>query len=343
MNLHAEIKPVAITLAAGLTGAALAALVGIPAGALIGSTLAVGALSALRVRVALPDLLRDVAFATIGTSLGSGIDERLVAQLGSWSISLALLVASLIVTLLAGRLILTRWFGMDGETATLASSPGTMSNAIAIAVGGHGNATAVMVLQMVRLLVLVVAVPPLAVALDSSPAGAAGGAGVMSLPVLALLLVTATVLGRIGSRLSLPAASLLAGMLLSAGGHAGGVFHGTAPAWVIFAAFVMTGSVLGTRLSRITLDQFRRFAIAGLTVVGVTILGSLGFAALTSATTGLPFGQVWIAFAPGGVEAMAAIGLSLGYDPAYVAVHHFARIFALILIVPLVLSLSRGR
>ena len=44
-------------------------------------------------------------------------------------------------------------------------------------------------------------------------------------------------------------------------------------------------------------------------------------------------------YAPGGAEAMVAIGLSLGYDPAYVAVHHFARIFALLLIVPMALRI----
>ena len=33
-------------------------------------------------------------------------------------------------------------------------------------------------------------------------------------------------------------------------------------------------------------------------------------------------------------EAMAAIGLALGYDPAFVAAHHFARILILLALVP---------
>ena len=48
----------------------------------------------------------------------------------------------------------------------------------------------------------------------------------------------------------------------------------------------------------------------------------------------LPLGQILIAYAPGGVEAMAAIGLALGYDPAFVAAHHFARILILLVLVP---------
>ena len=61
------------------------------------------------------------------------------------------------------------------------------------------------------------------------------------------------------------------------------------------------------------------------------------FAAPVAALTGLPLGQLWVAFAPGGVEAMAAMGLALGYDPAFVAVHHLVRLAVLFVIVPLFL------
>ena len=46
-------------------------------------------------------------------------------------------------------------------------------------------------------------------------------------------------------------------------------------------------------------------------------------------------------YAPGGGEAMAAIGLALGYDPAFVAIHHFARIVMLVFLVPFVLKRIR--
>ncbi len=49
---------------------------------------------------------------------------------------------------------------------------------------------------------------------------------------------------------------------------------------------------------------------------------------------GIPFGQVFVAFAPGGVEAMAAMALALGYDPAYVATHHLFRIILLFFLLP---------
>ena len=335
----ADVRTIAVTLVAGLAGAALAALAGVPAGALIGSTVAVAALAATGVAVGLPTRLRDVAFATIGVSLGSGIDERIFAQAGTWALSLCILVLSLVATIAAGRVILTRGFGLDTESATLASAPGTMSNVIALSVDGHGDTTAVMFLQLMRLLILVLAVPPLAVALDGSASESGIAAEVMPVAAFAVLLVLAVAFGLLGGRLGLPAASLLAGMVVSSAGHAFGLVHGAAPGWAIFAAFAVTGAVLSTRMSRVTGAQVRRHALAGASVVATALILSLGFALAARAVTGLSLAQVWIAYAPGGVEAMAAIGLSLGYDPAFVAVHHFARIFALVVILPIALRI----
>ena len=54
-----------------------------------------------------------------------------------------------------------------------------------------------------------------------------------------------------------------------------------------------------------------------------------------AALLGLPFGQVWVSYAPGGVEGMSAMALSLGYDPAYVATHHIFRLLLIIAVLPL--------
>lgn len=190
-----------------------------------------------------------------------------------------------------------------------------------------------------RLMFLVIAVPPMAVALNVSQTGSTIADPAISLAVFAVLLAISTALGFLGARIGVPAASLLAGMVISAFGHASGLIDGLAPSWAIFAAFAVTGAVLSTRMSRVTADQAKRYALAGIAIVATSLVISLAFAVIAQAVTGLSLAQVWIAYAPGGVEAMAAIGLSLGYDPAYVAVHHFARIFALLLIIPMALRI----
>jgi uncharacterized membrane protein AbrB (regulator of aidB expression) len=48
-----------------------------------------------------------------------------------------------------------------------------------------------------------------------------------------------------------------------------------------------------------------------------------------------------VAFAPGGVEAMAAMALSMDYDPAFVATHHVFRLLFLMALLPLLLGRSK--
>ena len=337
-----EARTAAVTFTAALAGAALAALAGIPAGSLIGALLAVAMVSAVGQAVHVPVLARDIAFLIIGISLGSGIDSSVVPHLPGWSVSLAGLAIGLVATMAVSSWLLTRVFGIDRETAVLASSPGTMSNAVAIAAEGRGDPAAVMILQLMRLVILVPLVPPLAALVDA-PGGAGGPAReIMPLWGLALLLVIGLPLGRFAGARGISAACLLTGILLSGSVHATGLLHGAAPPWMIFLGFTMTGAAVGTRISRIDLRSALRLGWAGVVVVGVALGMAVVFALLTWTVTGLPIGQVLIAYAPGGVEAMAAIGLALGYDPAFVAAHHFARIVILLGLIPVFLRAARS-
>lgn len=331
-----KIRPHVVALAIGGGGGVLALGAGLPAAALIGSTLAVATAAAVRIPLAVHLRLRDLAFAVIGISLGAGVEAEALDQIGAWSVSIAMLLACILTTLLIGTVLLQRVFGMDRNTAILATSPGTMSNAIALALEGRGDASAILILQMIRLLVLVTVVPPLAMLIDAD-SGLAPSAP-MDLWPLALLVAAALALGLWGTRAGIPAACLLFGMILSACAHVAGLAHGPAPEWLVNASFVITGTALGARLTAVTASQLLQMSLAGLLLVVSAIVVSLGFSGLTHVLTGLPVAQIWIAFAPGGVEAMAAIGLALGYDPAYVAIHHFARILALVVMIPLILS-----
>lgn len=338
--MNDKIKTTLITGLIGTGGALCAALLGLPAAGLIGSSVAVAIAATCGVALAIPQRLRDVAFAIIGISLGAGVQADALQQIGTWSVSLFVLALSLVATLLTGAALLRRVFGIDADTALLASSPGTMSNAIAIALDGRGDVTTITILQVMRLLVLVAGVPPLASALDAQ-SGRISNTAPMDMAALLVLLAATLVLGLAAARWKVPAACLLIGMMLSAGAHVADLAHGPAPTWVIFAAFVVTGTAAGTRLSAISPRALLAMTRAGAVLIGMTVAMSLAFATLTALLTGLPWGQIWIAYAPGGVEAMAAIGLALGYDPAFVAVHHFARIVILVCLVPLLMARHR--
>ncbi|MAE90419.1 MAG: hypothetical protein CMI67_12635 [Pelagibaca sp.] len=334
MQVPDNMKTAGLTGLAALGGAAIAALLGVPAGALIGAMLAVALMAGLGHAVTVPVIARDLAFLVIGISLGAGIDASVLPHLPGWSISLLGLAVALVATMAASTFLLQRVFAVDWQTAVLASAPGTMSNAVAIAVEGKGDASAVMILQLMRLVILVTLVPPLAAVLGAPDAAAGGERPVMPLLALAGLLVVGLPLGRFVGRRGISAACLLTGILLSGVGHGAGLIHGAAPSWMVFLGFTMTGAVLGTRISKVDLRSALKLAGAGTVVVGMALGVALVFALITQALTGFPLGQILIAYAPGGVEAMAAIGLALGYDPAFVAAHHFARILILLALVP---------
>lgn len=334
MQVPDSLKTAGLTGLAALGGAAVAALLGVPAGALMGAMLAVAVMAGLGRAVAVPVVARDLAFLVIGISLGAGIDATVLPQLAGWSVSLLGLAVALVATMAASTALLQRVFAVDRQTAVLASSPGTMSNAVAIAVEGKGDASAVMILQLMRLVILVTLVPPLAALLGAPEAATVAERPDMPLLALALLLALGLPLGRFLGRRGISAACLLTGIVLSGIGHGAGLVHGAAPAWMIFLGFTLTGAVLGTRIGKVDLRSAMTLAGAGAVVVGMALGMALVFALITQALTGLPLGQILIAYAPGGVEAMAAIGLALGYDPAFVAAHHFARILILLLLVP---------
>ncbi len=334
---------VAGTLAAAAAGGLAAVVLGVPAGALLGSSLTVALLSVLTGKGAVPPRLRDAGFATIGVALGGGIDADLAARLPAWLPSLGLLVLSLVATLWLGTLALQRLPGLDRETAVLATAPGTMSNVIALAIEGRGDVGIIMGLQVMRVLFLVLMVPPLSALLDADVTGAVAAQSHMGPVPLTVLLVLSFGLGIGGQRLRIPASCFLFGLLVSSGAHALGWVEGTVPDWAMFSGLVIAGGALGTRAGGMGGTSLRRLALAGAVMLAVTLSVSILFAALTAALTGLPLVQLWVAFAPGGVEVMAAIGLSLGYDPAFVALHHFARILALVVLVPLALGRVRAR
>ena len=58
------------------------------------------------------------------------------------------------------------------------------------------------------------------------------------------------------------------------------------------------------------------------------------FALAVSALTGQGFLSALLAYAPGGVAEMSLIALATDADPAFVAVHHLARIIFVVLSVP---------
>ncbi len=331
------------TLLAGAIGTSIAIALDLPAAPLLGAMLVTAGLAGGGVKLWVPDRLRDVGLLVIGLSLGSGFNAAMIEQAGTFAFSLSLLSVSIVASMLASSWILSRFWKHSSSTALLASAPGTLSLALAMAADGKGDSTTVICLQSMRLLMLAAFLPLLVSFMGAEGAGAGSSDVVLGWGVLVLLAGAGVLAALVFWRLNFPAPFLLGGMAVSAIAHIFDWVHGLPPFMVIVVGFALVGSASGARFSNIALSDLMRNLGAAFASVAVAALVSAVFAIATSSISGLPLAQIWVAYAPGGVEAMAAIGLALGFDPAFVALHHLFRISLLILILPIFVNFAVAR
>jgi hypothetical protein len=195
----------------------------------------------------------------------------------------------------------------------------------------------VAMVQSIRVLFLTLCVPVIV-------AGIFGATGLAVMPEeamrpldLALMLAVSLLLGAGLARLSVPAAYLLAGMAVSALGHGTGLTPGRMPEGVTVAAFLVMGTMIGSRFAGLGPRDVAQGLAAGAWVTAITMVFAILAVIASMAALGMAPALLIVAYAPGGVEAMAAIAVTLGLDPAFVATHHVVRLLLLTAIIPALL------
>lgn len=333
------------TLVIGFAGAGLATWAGLPAGALLGSSLIVFLVSFCNITNTIPAGFRTVAFAIIGCSLGSGLTKKFADQAMHWPLSLFLLSVTVVVIMVFCSWILVRFFNQSAETAILSTAPGALAYTLSITAEGVGDVRSIVIIQSIRVLGLIIVLPLILAQFSGNIFNSTGAAAPESMELLRfgiIFLITLCV-GRFLEKFKLPAAYLLTGTVISGIAHMSSLVSGRPSAAILFIGFAITGSVVGSRFSRISMREMRRLLKVSLIIFFFSSAISALFAQITSVVLSLPFGQVFVAYAPGGIEAMAAMALSLGYDPAFVAGHHLYRLGLLFVLIPSLLKLSRKR
>ncbi|MCI5078544.1 AbrB family transcriptional regulator [Oricola sp.] len=334
----------AIALLAGFAGASIAHILELPAAALLGSTFAVTLASMARLQPALPAPLRDIGLCVIAVTLGSGVTPDIWSELAHWPLSIAMLALTMLMVMLICGFLLKRLFRADLPTAMMATAPGALSYALALANDRDADLRFVTVLQSLRLFLITMLLPPVIGYAEN--AGEGGGRAPLehlTYPAAAVLLVLTFGLGQLFTRLRVPAPIIMAGLLVSGFAHGAGLVSGRFADPLTFFGFAVTGTMIGARFAGITLAEVKRLGLAGVVSTSVAVAIAMAGAWLVSFTLGLPFGQVWVSFAPGGVEGMSSMALALGYDPVYVATHHVFRILFLIAILPVLLGLLAAK
>ncbi|MEO4041273.1 AbrB family transcriptional regulator [Hoeflea sp. CAU 1731] len=330
-----QTRIVLATLAIGAAGAVIAAFLHFPAAFLTGPLIAVTIAGFAGLELDVPVFLRHVSFIVIGMVMGSGVSPATLEAARQWPLSFIGLIFSVALVMVTGWAMLARIWKLDSNSALLAATPGHLSYVFSLASETRSDTLAIGMIQSLRLLALTLLVPFTLAGMGLSSPDSTGSIHAMSLPWLLINALLATVAGWLFLKARVPAAFLMAGLLIATLSHITGIAVGAVPQWLSVPCFVILGSLIGTRFSNVSWVAFRRSAGAAVAVTVSAFAISFACALAVARVTGLDPKQVLLAYAPGGLETMAAIAVNMHIDPAYVASHHVFRLFILLALIPL--------
>ena len=333
------VRHLAETLAIAAAGGAALGLIGIPAGWLSGSILAVAGASLAGRPMLIPTFLMRAIFVLIGISLGAVVTPETLHGMATYPVSIAVLILAMALISVGGAGYLRLIHRWDNVDAYLAAAPGGMSQVLALGAELGGDLRAIAIVQSIRVVVIAVGLPAglsMLGLVGQAPPRVTGGLSIGVLDELAILVAASTIVAIIAYRIRFPGGLLFGAMLTSAVLHGSGLIHAVMPWWAANTAMVAMGAITGSRFANTPLRMLLNFVGAAFGSFAVAVTIAAAFAAVLISVLSLRAAEVMIAFAPGSVDAMMLLALALNLDPVYVGAHHLTRIFFVSLTMPLV-------
>jgi membrane AbrB-like protein len=277
-------------------------------------------------QMGLPQGIAHVILMTLGLSLGAMVSPALIKNLSAYPLTIALLAAATFCATFGSSLYLQRIHGWDRTSALLAGSPGALSQVIMLATEKNADVAGIAVVQIMRVIILTAMVPLLLAATGMMGHGPLPSRGAAATPLaLAELAVMAIVVSLLLRWLKFPASWMFGAMLGSSVLHGTGMVDGTLPQWAYVTALIGIGTLIGSRFGKIRPRTILSHIGAALGSFVVAVVISAVFVALIALTTSVKFSDVVVAFAPGAMDAMLALALTLHIDPVFVGAHHLSR------------------
>jgi len=175
--------------------------------------------------------------------------------------------------------------------------------------------------------IILPAAMPLVLALTGiAPSSPPAAAGAIASPLELTELIAASVAAALLLRLiKFPASWMFGAMIGSSVLHGTGWVEGGLPDWVRGVALVGIGALIGSRFARMRIKTLAGHINAALGSFAVAIAVSAIFVGIVALTTQVKFSDVVVAYAPGAMDAMLALALTLHIDPIFVGAHHLSR------------------
>nr|WP_249159014.1 AbrB family transcriptional regulator [Bradyrhizobium tropiciagri] len=314
------------TLALGAAGGALFLWAELPGGLISGAMTAV-AIAALAGRpLAVPALLTQAVLLLLGISLGSLMSQQLLQHMSSYPITIGLLALATFCSTFGSSYYLQRMHGWDQTSAFLAGSPGALSQITILAAEKGADVAAIAVVQTMRVIILTAALPLVLALTGVTHAAPPPLPTTVASPAGLAALVGASIGASLLLRwVKFPASWMFGAMLASSLLHGSELVDGGLPPWLRNVALVGIGAIIGTRFARMKTSTLLSHVNAGLGSFAIAILISAVFVAVIGFTTHVRLADVVVAFAPGAMDAMLALALTLHIDPIFVGAHHLSR------------------
>ncbi len=336
----------------GILAASVAVATGVliavdaPAAFLLGALVGALVVALLAPGPAIPTYAGTVGQATIGASVGTLVSIELLDTLArhGWIIAFALVTT--MVTSLAWGQVLRFQPGVTPVTASFSSIAGGASGVVATAREVGADEPIVATIQYLRVLVVLFTMPIVAKLYDpaasaSGPGMSDGGDSWQAYLFALVALATGLLVLRV---LDFPGAAVLLPMLITAGLVASGWFaDAVVPAPILNAGYVIIGVQVGLKFTRATLRIIARLLPLAFVQIAGTIVTCAGIGWLMAELTDIHPIDAYLATTPGGLYAVIAVAISTGADTGLVFSLQVLRLFASLLLVPLLARLHRPR
>jgi hypothetical protein len=331
---------VGVVTGATLLGAALAEVLHLPAGALLGGLLVALVASVTRsVQVPVPRPLQNGAQAVLGAALCTAFQPSAWAALAThWPVALVNVVG--VVAIGQGvALAFARLSGVDVRSATIGLMPGGASAMIALSEELGADPRLVTLFQYVRLGVVILAAG--AVGRWAGDAPNLHVATVAALPgapspwvAWGVTALVAAVGGWLGVRWKLPAGAFLGPVVVGAPLTALGVPVGALPPGVLLVSLWALGVRVGGQFDAAAVRELRRVALGALGAALVMVGGCVLLAWGWSTVGGVDLLTAYFATSPGGADSVLAIALGTRASLSLVLAVQVGRLLLVFFIAP---------
>ena len=314
------------TLVVGGAGGLLFLWAGLPGGLISGAMFAVGGAALAGRPLAMPPMLTQTVLVLLGISLGSLVSRQLIQHMGAYPLTIGLLALATFCSTFGSSHYLQRFHGWDPTSALLAGSPGALSQIVILAAEKGADVAGIAMVQTMRVIILTAALPLLLAVTGIASSAPPTIATLIASPLELAALVAASLAAALMLRLmKFPASWMFGARIASSLLHGTSLIEGGLAPWMRGVALVGIGAVIGTRFGRIKVSTMLSHINAGLGSFAVSIVISAIFVAIIAATTQVRLADVVVAFAPGAMDAMLALALTLHIDPIFVGAHHLSR------------------